>query len=242
MDEQQILEQLNELEDEVKPREKWVNMTKSELFENAQQQKAAATLISKAFTPLQRPALALTGLGLLVMVLSGGMIYSPQLVKIDEPMPTVNNDKLLAQQQQEEMAASLESLQKNLNKINKNLAEVKKSDGIKALGKLATIRTTAEGLQRTAQSMATTTEDPQTLAALVKIQESSKEALQTSQKDLSKSLENFLDYLNNNKEDLTEKDRERLENAREAFGEDKYDKAIMLVNNMEVLSNIEIQE
>jgi len=218
MDEQQILEQLNELKQEVKPREKWVNMTKDELFQDAQQQKAAATLISKAFAPLQKPALALTALGLVAMVLSGGLLYSPQLVKIDKPMPTISNDKPDPQ-----LAASVEKLSASLVKVNEKLTEVKDSDNIEEIiPKLAVIEATA----RQGAKIATTAQSTKTFASLADSFTQTANAANTrSAQIIKEAIKGF----EKNKEYLSDIDQTRLEKAKKAYEEKNYSEAFLLL-------------
>ncbi len=233
MDEQQILKQLNRLGEEVKPREKWVNMTKRELFEeDQQQQEAAATLISRAFSPLQKPVMALTALGLIALTLGSAMFYSPQLVEVDQEMPEINSqDKT----QQRKMVESLKDLSNGLEKINRNLREIEDSKNLASLVKVATIQVTAESVQETAQEMSTSTNDPQTLAALSKIEESSKQTIENSRDTFAKVIKESIDNLDKNKEYLSSKDQMRLKEAQNAYQNGNYMDAYLLLKNIKVL-------
>jgi len=232
MDEQQILKQLNELKEETKPRESWVNLTKQELFEDEQQQSTAATLIGKAFAPLERPALALAAIGLLAMVLSGGMFYSPQLVKIDEPMPDISNDSLLAQQQEEELTASLQGLEQRLDEVNTNLSQVKDSENVQSLAKLAAIQATAEHIQGQVQTLASKATNSETASAFDQIKVKSNQVIEATQGMQKETVKTLINELESNQQLLSDKNKERLEKAKQNYQEEKYDKAFLSLRPM----------
>jgi len=224
MDEKQILKQLNQLK-EVKPRKQWVNMTKAELF-NQQQEKAAASLISKAFAPLQKPALALASIGIIALIMGSAMIYSPQLVEVNEPMPIVEPAS-----SEPQFAQSLQQLSDNLNKINSKLSNLQQTeDPSRMLAMTAAIGATAQQGQKTVESLATSTSDPQTLAALDKLEQGFE---QTSQ-----SVQNFvqvqINELNNNKQYLSAANQKRLGKAERAFEQDDYALSIMWLQKINV--------
>ncbi|KXB08039.1 hypothetical protein AKJ56_01970 [candidate division MSBL1 archaeon SCGC-AAA382N08] len=228
MDEQQILKQLNRLQDEVKPREQWVNMTKRELL-NSQQQKAAATLISKAFAPLQKPALALAAISLIALVLSGAVFYSPQLVKVEEPMPRISSD-------QAQLTASLTKLSASLTEINeglKNLKEVEDPNETFAL--ITTLESATEEGQRAATSLAASTENPQVLGAVGQFQESLNEIerkIQEAENQQKQQIEELIDKIENNKNYLSEEERGYLDRAQQAFDEENIGITLLFISKI----------
>lgn len=230
MDEQQILKQLNELKEETKPRESWVNLTKDELFEEQRQQTTAATLIGKAFAPLQRPTLALTAIGLIAMVLSGGLLYSPQLVSFDEPMPTVTNDSLMAQQQQQQLTTSLQGLDQRLAQVNTSLTEVKDSENVRSLAELAVIQATAEHIQKQVETLASShTTDSGMSSTFGQIEMKSSQVIEATEEMQKETAKTLIDELESNQQYLSPEDKDRLERAKQAYEQEEYEKSFLLL-------------
>lgn len=226
MDEQQIINQLNNLK-QTKPSNNWVNLTKKEIFEEkSAAEQPTISLISNLFTPLKKPAVALASLGFVALILSGAMLYSPQLVEIGKPLPRMVTPQPTSNPQ---LAGALERLRGSLKEINNSLKNLEQAeDPQQALAMTAVIEATAKQGQKTVEALATTTRGPdsETLAALGQGFDQTAERAQNLGSGI---IESLINELEKKKQYLTEEDQARLEKARDAYQQGNYTQAFLLL-------------
>lgn len=177
------------------------------------------------FTPKFRPALALSSLIILALLLGGGLVYfkwQPFSQQIITENQQVSSEKLLASL--EDLQVSLEQIVLSLN----NLKNIKGSNH--ALGMTAVIKATAEKGEETVKQLGAMTKDPKTLATLNELGEKFGQVEQMSQGVQGEMIDSLIQDLK--QRTLTQEDETRLQKIEEYYQEGKYTEAMLLFQGM----------
>lgn len=225
MREAELIQKINTLK-QIKPREDWVVFVKQQILSSKEPEKPKISWSSWLLIPFQKPALALSSLIILALLLSGGLIFyfkwqpfSQQIIPEDQQ---VSSEKLLA---------SLKELQNSLEQIVLSLNSLKNTKTSNhTLGMTAVIKATAQSGEQTLKQLGATTKDPKVLATLNELEERFTEVEQMSQDVQGEMIEALIKDLK--QRTLTKEDEDRLQKVEEYYNEGKYIEATILLQRI----------
>ncbi len=230
MEDKQLIKKLKDL-NSIKPNKHWVALTKNAMFQGEKES------TSWLFISMGKPALALSTLALISIVVAGSLLYiTPQY----SPVAVYDNFNALVSkfveqnESNEEAIASLEEIQLKLKEISASLENIKNiKDPGQALTMTGVVKGTAqrgsEAVERIKDANGTLSR--QVLASLGEVEEISKDLEQKTSDLQIEMFESYLDTLK--QEELTEKNREYLEKAIAYYNEEKISEAMIFVLKIE---------
>lgn len=226
MDEKEIIKQLKELR-AIKPNKDWVLLNKGKLLKQGSAEKKERT--GWIFVPLGRPALVLSTLALVAVVLVGGLFYFSARktpVVVYENIEGLLNKIISQGQNKEQIVSSLSELQTKLEDIKSSLDGLKNAkDQGQALAVTEVVKATAKRGEEVAITIKNTNRklSEQVLASFIDL----------GKKGDSLQKEIFEELLRDLKQrSLSQEDRERLEKVEQYYAEGKMDEAMILITKI----------
>lgn len=222
MQNHQLIRKIKELR-QIKPTEEWVFLTKERILKRRAHTETVpfSSVFSFLFQPIRKPIFAVAPLVVLAAVLGGFFVY--------------NIIEQGSGNQETNIIASLERLEKNLSQITSDLNGLKTAkDTNQALVMTEIVKATAKQGEEIVDLIKSTTKfkPNHVLASLNGVGEAYKELEEEVNNTQVEMIKDYIEYLKQTS--LTEEDQERLELVEEYYNEGKYIDAMILIQKIEI--------
>lgn len=231
MENQEIINKIQTLQ-KIKPRKDWILETKKSLFRRevliVEKETQEHFSLRKFQLPrLQFPFPSLVPAFFLLFLLLGITFLFLSYHQTRMSLPVSEKQPSLVQ-----IIASLTELQASLEKIGQDLESLKKSKTpAQALVMTEVVKAAVKNVEKTVSEVQPSEKEssssPQVLATLNGIRETSQELVQESERVKREMIQTLIEELN--KRMLTDVDKERLQMAKNAYNEGKYNAAMVLI-------------
>lgn len=220
----QLIQRIKKLR-KIKPSREWVFFTEKKILGEREKVRLPDWL----FFPIKKPAFILVPLVLVAAYLVGGFVhlnflpqFSSPLVITESPLAEVSENQKV-REQEKQIIASLQGLQKSLEQATADLNKIRESkDTRKALQMVEVIKIVAQEVEGTIDQFETPNiQSEQVLASLIEVKDNSQELEQAAE---NVRIAILIEYLS--RKSLTKEQEKLLREAGENYDNEEYSQAL----------------